>query len=109
MPSSRRASIVVLYNKPADEQHFERYYAETHGPLLANSAPACGIVQYELTKFGQGLDGSSPPYYRKADLWFESEEARRKGMATDAFGKLAGDLANFATGGVTVLLGELTN
>ncbi|HKG95322.1 MAG TPA: EthD family reductase [Gemmatimonadaceae bacterium] len=109
MPANRRASIVVLYNRPSDEREFERYYAETHGPLLGKSSPAIGIVQAELTKFGPGPDGSSPPFHRKADLWFDSEEARRKGMATDAFRALAGDLANFATGGVTIMLGEQTN
>ena len=109
MPDSRRASIVVLYNHPKSEADFERYYAATHGPMVGQYASEIGIIDFIFTKFAPGPDGAAPAFYRQAVLWFDSAAARARGMASGAFGIVAGDLANFADGGVTVLLGEQTN
>ena len=59
--------------------------------------------------FAPTPDGKPAPVYREADLRWDSKEARDKGMATAGFKAVAGDIPNFATGGVTVLLGQKTN
>jgi uncharacterized protein (TIGR02118 family) len=99
MPAPQ-AAVVVLYNAPRDPAAFERYYAETHIPLVERHAKEIGFSRAELVKFASALDGSAAPYYRKAELWFPSEAALRRGIATPGFQAVAGDLANFATGGV---------
>lgn len=59
-------------------------------------------------KFATALDGKAPMYYRKAELVWASMDALQKGIATPGFKKVAGDLGNFATGGVVGLIGAET-
>lgn len=102
-------SVSVLYNHPKDTAAFEKYYAETHVPLFASHALEIGVTRAELVKFSSTADGRAPTLYRAADLRWDSKEAREKGLATPGFKAVAADLANFATGGVTVLIGTKTN
>jgi uncharacterized protein (TIGR02118 family) len=60
-------------------------------------------------KFAATIDGQRPTLYRMADLRWESRAALERGTATPGFKAVAADLANFATGGVTVLIGGKTN
>ncbi|HXM38973.1 MAG TPA: EthD family reductase [Gemmatimonadales bacterium] len=102
-------SVVVLYNQPKDTAAFERYYAATHVPLFASHAKEIGVTRAELVKFASTVDGKPPTTYRMADLRWDSRAALERGIATPGFKAVAADLANFATGGVTVLIGAKTN
>ena len=101
--------LIVLYNQPKDTAAFEKYYAEKHLPLLASHAQEIGATRGERIKFAPAADGKPAPVYREADLRWDSQEARDKGMATAGFKAVAGDIPVFATGGYTVLLGTKTN
>jgi uncharacterized protein (TIGR02118 family) len=96
--------LTVLYGHPKQPDVFEEYYLNKHLPLAANMK---GIEKVEYTKFLRGPDGTSPSHYRMAEFWVEGPEALAtvmnspEGMATSA------DLANFATGGVIFLVGEV--
>lgn len=98
------AIVTVLYKQPKDPAAFEKYYAETHLPLVGASQPEIGFTKAELTKFTSNLDGSAPALYRQAELYFPSMDALKKGTATPAFKKVADDLGNFATGGLDALI-----
>ncbi len=102
-------AVVVLYNQPKDTAAFEKYYAAKHVPLFASHAQEIGVTRVELVRFAATIDGQRAPIYREADLRWESREALEKGIATPGFKAVAADLANFATGGVTVLIGTKTN
>jgi uncharacterized protein (TIGR02118 family) len=102
-------AVIVLYNQPKDTTAFEKYYAEKHVPLFASHAQEIGVTRVELVKFPATIDGQRPALYRMADIRFESRAALEKGIATAGFKAAAADLANFATGGVTVLIGQKTN
>ena len=107
--SGSKASVVVLYNTPTDAAAFERYYSDIHIPLVKKHAPTIGIAQAQFTKFNVGADGSAPAFYRKADLWFDSQEALQRGTASPEFKILVDDLGKFATGGVIALTGVQTH
>ena len=102
------ALVTVIYKAPKDTAAFEKYYAETHVPLVVASQPEIGFTRAELTRFNSNLDGSKPARYRQAELYFPTMEAAKKGIATPAFKKVADDLANFATGGLDALIGTET-
>jgi len=102
------AIVTVIYKAPKDTAAFERYYAETHLPLVAASQGEIGFTRAELTRFNANLDGSKPARYRQAELYFPSMEAAKKGIATPAFKKVGDDLGNFADGGLDALLGVET-
>jgi uncharacterized protein (TIGR02118 family) len=98
------AIVTVIYKQPKDTAAFEKYYAETHVPLVGANQGEIGFGRAELTKFASNLDGSPPALYRQAELYFPSMDALKKGIATPGFKKVAGDLGNFATGGLDALI-----
>jgi uncharacterized protein (TIGR02118 family) len=108
-PPAVQWAVIVLYNHPKDTAAFEKYYAEKHVPLFASHAQEIGATRAELVKFTVTIDGQVPPLYREADIRFASREALEKGIATPGWKAVAADLANFATGGATVLIGAKTN
>jgi uncharacterized protein (TIGR02118 family) len=102
------AIVTVIYKAPKDTAAFEKYYADTHIPLVVNSQKEIGFTRAELTRFNSNLDGSKPARYRQAELYFPSLAAAKKGLATPAFKKVGDDLANFASGGLDALIGVET-
>lgn len=107
-PAGVQWTLVALYGHPKDTAAFEKYYAETHLPLLASHAAEIGFTRGELVKFSAS-DGKPPAFYREADVRWDSEEARQKGLASEGWKAVVADIPKFATGGVTVLLGTKTN
>jgi uncharacterized protein (TIGR02118 family) len=106
--SGNGAIVTVIYKAPKDTAAFEKYYEESHLPLVTANKDDIGFERAELTKFESNLDGSPPARYRQAELYFASPEALKKGLATEGFKKVAGDLPNFATGGLDALVGVET-
>ncbi|GAA0877462.1 EthD family reductase [Algoriphagus jejuensis] len=94
--------ITVLYGHPTDPAAFESYYVTTHMPLVGKIK---GMAKAEVTKFLPNADGSQPEYYRMAELWFGSPEAMQSALGSREGKATIDDLANFATGGVKVLVG----
>jgi uncharacterized protein (TIGR02118 family) len=103
------AFVTVIYNQPKSAAAFEKYYWATHVPLVGAKQAEVGFVGAELTKFDGTLDGKKPTYYRQAVLWFKNMADLEKGIATPGFKAIGDDLANFATGGLTALVGEETS
>jgi uncharacterized protein (TIGR02118 family) len=100
------ALVTVIYDTPKDSSAFESYYSATHLPLVGAGQSEIGFTRADLTRFASNLDGSAPAKYRQAELCFNSMDELKKGVATPAFKKVGDDLPNFATGGLTALIGE---
>ena len=96
----------LLYGHPTDAGTFEKYYAETHLPL-AYKMP--GVSKMELTKFISAPDGSQAAYYRMAELFFSDPAQLQQTMSSPEGKVAAADLSNFATGGVTMIIGAVEN
>ena len=103
------AIVTVLYNAPKDGAAFEKYYKETHIPLVVANRDEIGFTRADLTKFESSLDGKKPAFYRQAELYFSSMADLQKGVATPGFKKVADDLGNFATGGLIGMVATTTN
>ncbi len=96
--------LTVLYHHPDDPAAFDAHYESTHAPL-ATKIP--GLRSFRSQKPGQGPEGD-PAEHLVAMLVFDDEAAFGAGMGS-AEGRAAGrDIATFATGGVTMLAGEVT-
>ena len=98
-PPPAQAIVTVIYKWPKSPAAFEKYYAKTHLPLVSSLQQEIGFTKAELTKFTTSLDGKKPGFYRQAELYFNSLDDAKKGMATPGFKKVGDDLKNFATGG----------
>lgn len=93
--------LTVLYGHPTDPSAFEKYYADTHMPLVAKMS---GFTRTEKAKVVGTPDGTKPPFCRMFEFWFESQGALQKTMGSPEGQAAVADLAKFATGGVTVLI-----
>ena len=97
------AKLFAIYQQPADASAFDAYYFGTHVPL-AKTIP--GLRSYEVTKGDvMGMAGKHAVYL-VAILEFESMAAIGVAMASAQGQAAAADLANFATAGVEIMMGE---
>ncbi|HXQ25717.1 MAG TPA: EthD family reductase [Candidatus Acidoferrales bacterium] len=91
--------VLALYPPPRDPAHFKRYYEETHLPL-AGQLP--GLLSSRYTFSIDGV-GSPSPYFCIWEGEFASEAAMGAAMQSPIGQKVAADVANYATGGVTII------
>lgn len=96
----------LLYGHPTDPDAFEKYYTETHLPIAAKIK---GVDKLELTKFVSPSDGGKAAYYRMAELFFQGPAEMQQAMGSPEGLAASGDLSNFATGGVTIIIGAVEN
>lgn len=97
------AKLYAIYQQPADETAFDSYYFGTHVPL-ARKIP--GLRSYEVTRGDvMGMAGKHAVYLI-ATLSFDSMAAIAAAMGSAEGQAAAADLANFASAGVDVLLGD---
>ena len=89
----------VLYGHPIDVEAFENYYTETHLPIVSKVQ---GIIKSGDTKFLPAPGGTAAGYYRMAELYFDEPAEMQQTLSSPEGKAMAADLANFATGGVTI-------
>jgi uncharacterized protein (TIGR02118 family) len=97
--------LTLLYGHPADPGAFESYYANTHLPL---AAAITGVRRTEFSLVSGAADGSRSPYYRIAELYFDDMDHMQQVMGSAEAKVAVGDLPNFANGGVTTLVSEIS-
>ena len=97
--------LTVLYHQPEDPAAFDAQYESTHAPL-AKKMP--GLSSYTTQKPAAGPDGSPPAEYLVASLVFDDAAAFAAAAGSEEGRAAVNDVTNFATGGVTMLTGEVT-
>ena len=100
-------TVTALYSMPADPDAFEAHYLSTHAPLV-DAVP--GLVRQETARLLGMPDGSAPPYYRTATLYFEDAASLQAGLGSPegrATAKDATELAARTGCTLTLILGEL--
>lgn len=81
-------------------EEFQKYWLETHGPLVRERADAIGMVRYVQLHTGhdaanemlRASRGGPEPYDGVAELWFESLAALGAGFADEAGRRAAAEL-----------------
>ena len=96
--------VTVLYGQPTNVEAFENYYKNKHLPIAATMK---GVEKMELTKVLGTPDGATPDFYRIAEMYFKDMEQLQETMGSPEGQATAADLANFATGGVTLMIGAV--
>lgn len=97
--------LSVLYGHPKSPSAFEKYYLETHMPIAARMQ---GVLRIELAKVTGTIDGSAPAFYRTADLYFDDIEHMNRVLASVEAKATVADLANFASGGFSTLVSQVS-
>jgi uncharacterized protein (TIGR02118 family) len=96
--------LTVLYGPPTDPAAFDTHYFGTHVAIV-DALP--GIVRNEVSRFSGSADGSASPYYLQAELYYESRDALDRALASVEGQAASADVANFATGTVTLLIADV--
>lgn len=97
------AKLVSLYNHPTDSAAFDEYMRSTHIPL-AKEIP--GLRSLEISTGGVFTPEGPAPYHAVGVLSFDSMADLQAGLASPQGQAAGGDIANFATGGATILVFE---
>jgi uncharacterized protein (TIGR02118 family) len=95
------AKLVVLYGPPEDPAAFDAHNTQTHAPL-ADKIP--GLRRFDHGHVLGSADGSEPPYHYMAELHFDDADALASGFASSEGQAAGADVANFATGGATLMI-----
>ena len=91
--------IIALYPPPKDPVHFKKYYVEKHLPIAAQMP---GLLSSRHSFAIEGITGPSP-YFCIWEGEFANEAAMAAASQSEIGQKVAADVANYATGGVTIL------
>ncbi len=97
--------LTVVYHQPDDPNAFDEHYESTHAPL-ASQIP--GLRSFTVSRPGPDPEGNPPAEYLVATLTFDDQAAFGAGLASKEGQAAANDVGGFATGGVTMLTGEVT-
>ena len=97
-------AIVVLFGQPDDPAAFEEYYLTIHRPLALQMPNLLEILGGPILGT---FEGSEAEYHRIAILRFASQADLEASVASPEGQEAFGDVASFATGGVTVFLTHL--
>ena len=86
--------IYVLRRKPSmSREEFQKYWFETHGPLVARHATTLNILRYLQDhtledpmneQMAKARGGMEPPYDGVAELWWPTREALASSFASAA-------------------------
>lgn len=96
--------LTVLYGHPQDASTFDRYYSGPHAALVQKIPGLKGFVFTRPISLSQQ---ETSPYYVIANLYFDSMAALQAALQSPEGQAAAGDMQNFATGGATLLVGEV--
>jgi len=96
--------VVVLYGPPTDAGAFEEHYTNIHLPL-AGKMP--GVKRFEASRVVATPDGSEPPFYRMAEVWYDNMQDLQASMGSEEGRATVEDIGSLATGGATVLINEV--
>ncbi len=97
-------AVVILYGEPDEKAKFVAYYRNTHVPL-ALTLPALQSTDYGPLLGLPGREAGTDFWF--AVLRYADADDLQASLASDAGKAVLADVANFATGGVTIYLSHL--
>lgn len=89
------AKLVVIYPMPTDVETFEKLYTEEHLPLAGEKLS--GQTKVSITTMRSTPDGSSPPYYKMAEVWFPSLDDLQTWASTPAAAEVVEHAVSIST------------
>jgi uncharacterized protein (TIGR02118 family) len=95
------AKVTVLYGEPKNAEEFDKYYSETHMPMVYAVKE---VKRVEISKPLPPPSGGKPLYYTLTELWFDSLDTFKAVAATPEWKAIAADVPKFASGGATVFV-----
>lgn len=94
--------IVVIYPRPTDLEAFEKVYVGEHVPLAVEKIK--GVTKFVATRVLGTPDGSTPPFYRIAELYFPSIQALQESAASAGTQEAVAHAFKISSGGPPIIL-----
>lgn len=94
--------VIAVYRQPKDAKSFDKYYAETHTPLVKKMP---GLRRLEVTKI-TGAAGGASDVYQVVGLYFDDPGSRETALASREGKAVVDDLPKFAAGIVSIYMGD---
>lgn len=91
----------LLYSQPTDPEAFEDYYFTKHMDLAAKIP---NVARIETARTAPNPDGSQPPVFRTAEMWFTDLPGLQSGLGSPEGQAAVADCATFADGGFDVFV-----
>lgn len=95
---------ILLFHQPEDPGAFEQHHLGRHRSLAAKLP---NVVRIETARALPGSDGSPPPVYRTAEIWFDDLPMLRASLGSPEGREALADTESFATGGVDLFITEI--
>lgn len=92
--------VVVTYGAPEDPSAFDAHYRETHIPLVLKMPHLRG---FEISAGDVASSDETSAVQLVAILTYEDQDSLDASLGSPEGAAAVADLANFATGGVTIL------
>ena len=94
--------LIVMYPRPKDIEAFEKLYQEEHVPMAVEKLS--GKTKFVATKVVATPDGTPPPFYRIAEVYFPSLQALQACAESDGGRETVAHAAKISSGGAPVFL-----
>jgi uncharacterized protein (TIGR02118 family) len=91
--------VSVCYGNPTDPAAFDEYYSSTHTPLALKIPSLAGFTTGKCRSL---MPDKGAPYYMVASLEFDSADDLKAALKSPEMAAASADVANFASGGVTL-------
>ena len=97
--------LVAMYKTPDDTQAFDRHYREIHTPIVKRWP---GLQRLEVSRI-TGAPIGEARHYLMAEMYFETEDAMQRALASPDGKAAATDVMEFAGKLVTMFYAEVEN
>jgi uncharacterized protein (TIGR02118 family) len=94
--------FMVMYPRPQDIEAFEKLYQEEHVPMAVEKL--VGKTKLVATKVVATPDGTPPPFYRIAEVYFPSLEALQACAQSDGGKETIAHAVKISSGGAPIFL-----
>ena len=94
--------LMVMYPRPQDIEAFEKLYQEEHVPMAVEKL--LGKTEFVATKVVATPDGTPPPFYRIAEVYFPSLEALQACAQSDGGKETIAHAVKISSGGAPIFL-----
>jgi len=94
--------LIVMYPRPKDIEVFEKLYQEEHVPMAVEKLS--GKTKFVATKVVATPDGTSPPFYRIAEVYFPSLQALQACAQSAGGQETVAHAVKISSGGAPVFL-----
>jgi uncharacterized protein (TIGR02118 family) len=94
--------FMVMYPRPQDVEAFEKLYQEEHVPMAVEKL--LGKTKFVATKVVATPDGTPPPFYRIAEVYFPSLEALQACAQSDGGKETLAHAVKISSGGAPIFL-----